>query len=178
MSTFCKIIHHPGNFSKHWFSETNKGVMISSLVTTLFLLIAVNHTISWALIPQFKIQKYRLSFYSTTTTTTTTTTSFASKATEDFVLGGVSEFEKWFGSIKGAKILPSIRHDAFGLLRGLSSSWEDPSTTPNSSESITIITLPKDIVLSARYEDENWDANLAMQLGEECQKGSQSFMYG
>jgi hypothetical protein len=135
-------------------------------ISVTVLLIA-NSSLVCALIPQIKILRSHLTLY-------TKTTSTKPNSKTDVVLGGVSDFERWFGSVKGAKVSPSIRHGAFGLLRGLI--CEDGTRVPFSQG--PILKLPKDIVLSTKYEDENWDADLAIQLGDECLKGKRSHIFG
>lgn len=85
------------------------------------------------------------------------------------VLGGVSEFEKWFKDTDKATSLSSIQHQAFGALRGLAC-----------QESVNgiVLTVPKTVVLSSSYGDDDWDSQLAVKLWTECMRGSQSSIYG
>ena len=85
------------------------------------------------------------------------------------VLGGVSEFEQWFKHTDKASCMPSIQHHAFGSLRGLAC---------QESVNGSIMTVPKTVVLSSSYGDEDWDSQLAVKLWTECTKGPQSRIYG
>jgi hypothetical protein len=85
------------------------------------------------------------------------------------VLGGVSEFEKWFKDTDKATSLSSIQHQAFGSLRGLAC---------QESVNGSVITVPKTVVLSSSYGDEDWDSQLAVKLWAECLRGRQSSIYG
>jgi hypothetical protein len=85
------------------------------------------------------------------------------------VLGGVSEFEQWFKDTDKASCMCSIQHHAFGSLRGL-----ECQESVNGS----VMTVPKTVVLSSSYGDEDWDSQLAVKLWTECKKGRQSNIYG
>ena len=80
-------------------------------------------------------------------------------------MGGVDEFETWFTATPGTSCLPSIQHAAFGSLRGLAYTSEEPL-----SPKTPILTVPESIVLSVPYSDPDWDVQLAQQLWKECLK--------
>jgi len=87
----------------------------------------------------------------------------------------VLDFESWFSSLPKAQVHPSIRHDFFGSLRGLA--W----TTGNSDHlpPKPVVSVPLSVVLQSDMDEDNhWDAELAVQLWIECQKGAQSQMSG
>jgi hypothetical protein len=86
------------------------------------------------------------------------------------VLGGVAEFDQWFKNVDKADCQSSIQHHAFGSLRGLK--------CQESTDGSASITVPKDVVLSSSYADEDWDSQLAVKLWNECKRGRQSDVYG
>jgi hypothetical protein len=96
-------------------------------------------------------------------------------ATEQDVLGGVTEFEEWFTSLPDAFCRPAIQHKAFGMaaLRGLTftDSHEITKLTP-------VVAVPREFILKASYFEPDWDLQLAQQLWDECQKGQKSQLYG
>mmetsp|Transcript_1979 Transcript_1979/g.2399 ORF Transcript_1979/g.2399 Transcript_1979/m.2399 type:complete len:392 (+) Transcript_1979:56-1231(+) len=99
--------------------------------------------------------------------------SLASEAADNNdVLGGVTNFEQWFGKLEKSSCLSSISHAAFGSLRGLTCS------EIINEENKNILTVPGDIILSSSYANENWDVELAKKLWTECMKGSQSSLSG
>ena len=92
------------------------------------------------------------------------------EATSSDTLEGVAEFERWFSSIPGSDIDSSVRHEAFGNLRGL--------TMKNSGSDGPVITVPRSVVLQSDMNDPDWDAHLAKQLWRECSALSTSPLYG
>jgi hypothetical protein len=88
-------------------------------------------------------------------------------------MGGVKEFEEWFTAAPGTACLPTIRHAAFGSLRGLAYTSSEPLQPKTPA-----LTVPNSLVLSAPYADPDWDVQLAQQLWSECMKGDKSNVYG
>jgi hypothetical protein len=87
-------------------------------------------------------------------------------------LGGVAEFDQWFANLDGDKATcqTSIQHHAFGSLRGLK--CQDSNMDGN------VLTVPKNVVLSSSYGDDDWDSQLAQKLWAECKRGRSSEYYG
>lgn len=97
-------------------------------------------------------------------------------------LGGVDTFEEWFAanSSSGAQV-NNIKHALFNSnsLRGLE------FTSTKSSDLSKVAVVPRKLVLSAPFSDEeeqeggrSWDTNLSVKLWQECQKGRDSAYYG
>eukprot|EP00543_Licmophora_paradoxa_P010192 CAMPEP_0202475654 /NCGR_PEP_ID=MMETSP1360-20130828/93019_1 /ASSEMBLY_ACC=CAM_ASM_000848 /TAXON_ID=515479 /ORGANISM="Licmophora paradoxa, Strain CCMP2313" /LENGTH=254 /DNA_ID=CAMNT_0049102833 /DNA_START=66 /DNA_END=830 /DNA_ORIENTATION=- len=96
-------------------------------------------------------------------------------------LAGVSDFENWFASLGNqATCLATIQHAAFGSLRGLEFSGEDNEQQQQQQlgEQLSVLQIPNSIVLATNAGDNDWDATLAKQLWEECQKGTNSNIKG
>jgi predicted ATP-binding protein involved in virulence len=91
------------------------------------------------------------------------------------VLDGVSDFEDWFQSLDRASCDSSIRHAAFGSLRGLKQQVDSPL---DGRVVDVVATVPKTAVLSSSYADKDWDSQLAILLWKECIKGTRSDIYG
>jgi hypothetical protein len=85
-------------------------------------------------------------------------------------LGGVAEFDQWFADLDKATCQTCIQHHAFGSLRGLR--CQDSNVGGN------VLTVPKNVVLSSSYGDEDWDSQLAQKLWAECKRGQSSEFYG
>ena len=119
----------------------------------------------------------------TTPTSTTTTNEETEQQEQPGVLDGVSEFEQWFQTLGNkANCDASIRHGAFGTLRGLQ---QLPASAASAAASVakvngrlTVATVPKTAVLMSSYADKDWDSQLAVMLWKECIKGEQSDIYG
>mmetsp|Transcript_17996 Transcript_17996/g.29473 ORF Transcript_17996/g.29473 Transcript_17996/m.29473 type:complete len:413 (+) Transcript_17996:110-1348(+) len=97
-------------------------------------------------------------------------------------LGGVDSFEEWFtaNSSSGAQV-NNIKHALFSSnsLRGLE------FTSTKSSDLSKVAVVPRKLVLSAPFSDEDeqvggrsWDTNLSVKLWQECKKGKDSEYYG
>ena len=88
---------------------------------------------------------------------------------------GVTEFNAWWPGSKD--VLQALPHALFsnGALRGL-----EATSSLFSSDNVNneILKVPKAVCLSAPYDDDQWDANLALQLLHECKLGEQSQYYG
>jgi hypothetical protein len=91
-------------------------------------------------------------------------------AADSDVLAGVKEFEDWFRQIDKASLSSSVKHAAFGSLRGLEYTGDGPLGS--------ILTLPASVVLSAPFSDTDWDSQLAQQLWKECLQGKQGALSG
>ena len=90
------------------------------------------------------------------------------------ILDGVSDFEDWFQSLERASYDGSIRHSAFGSLRGL----KQFKSLDGRVAVDVVATVPKTAVLSSSYADKDWDSKLAILLWKECIKGKQSDIHG
>lgn len=84
-------------------------------------------------------------------------------------LGGVDQFDEWFSKLDKASCQSSIQHASFGSLRGLECAG---------NENGEVLKVPKSVILSSSYADEDWDAQLAVQLWNECIKGRSSELFG
>jgi hypothetical protein len=127
----------------------------------LWLLIIIKVSHGWIL-PSQSVN-YRKSFWLASSTSLTTTVE---------PLGGVTEFDAWFAALgEKATCQSSIRHTAFGRLRGL-------ECRDGSLINQIVLTVPKTVVLSSNYSEADWDAQLATKLWKECLKGQNSGMYG
>lgn len=89
------------------------------------------------------------------------------------ILGGVEGFERWFRQLDKAECKPTVQHDSFGSLRGLSYS----GASLNGNKEV-VLKIPKSSVLRSSYDDPDWDLCLAESLWEECLKGSSSEIQG
>ena len=100
-------------------------------------------------------------------------------STADDVLGGVPEFNDWFGKLPGdkASLSTSVTHAAFGSLRGLQFIG-NTTVVPFLSAGTCILKLPRNVVLHTSFADQNWDSLLAQQLWKECLQGNQGKLSG
>jgi hypothetical protein len=100
-------------------------------------------------------------------------------STADDVLGGVPEFNDWFGKLPGdkASMSNSVTHAAFGSLRGLEYIG-NTTVVPFISAGTSILKLPRNVVLHTSFADKNWDSQLAQQLWKECLQGKQGKLSG
>lgn len=98
----------------------------------------------------------------------------SSTATNE-ALDGVGAFESWFTGVDGANVNPYIKHASFGELRGLGTM--DRSIV-GSSETGSLMTIPRSITLQSDFSQSDWDATLAESLWKEVQKGSSSPVKG
>lgn len=98
-----------------------------------------------------------------------------SSTTTNEALDGVGSFESWFSGVDGANVNPYIKHASFGELRGLGTM--DRSIV-GSSETGSLMTIPRSITLQSDFSQSDWDAKLAESLWKEVRKGSSSPVKG
>jgi hypothetical protein len=96
------------------------------------------------------------------------------ESTKTKVLGGVANFETWFASVPGAECSPSVKHEDFASLRGLS--YMKSPLELKQEESL--LKIPRSVVLESDFSANDWDAKLAEQLWRECALGSSSKISG
>jgi hypothetical protein len=125
-------------------------------------------------------------FMSTSTSTSESSSNgSAEDLKDDVLLGGASTFEEWFRSVTFPEnpTLNLVRHAVFPNGRGL----EFIGDVKDDNANKPIVSLPKELVLRSsvveKKEDlesiaDDWDADLSIQLLEECLLGPKSRLYG
>lgn len=96
------------------------------------------------------------------------------ESTTSKVLGGVANFETWFASVPGAECSPSVKHEDFTNLRGLSY-MKSPLEL---KQEVSLLKIPRSVVLESDFSANDWDAKLAEKLWTECALGSSSKISG